>query len=55
MNIFARITEPSTHAGIAVVSQVLKTFAPPWAAVFDALTMLCGALAVAIPEKKPAS
>jgi hypothetical protein len=46
-----RICEPSTQAGFAVLAQVAKTFAPQYAFVFDALTILFGGAAAVIPEK----
>lgn len=46
-----RFTEPSTHAGLAALSQVLSVFCPQWGAVFNAATVLLGALAVALPER----
>lgn len=56
MNLFfQRLNEPSSHAGLAALSQVLKVFMPQWAGVFDAASALLGALAVAIPETKPAA
>lgn len=53
MNFFRRLTEPSSHAGLAALAQVLSVFAPQWAAVLNAATVLFGALAVAIPEQTP--
>lgn len=50
--LFARLAEPSTAAGIAAVSQAAKFISPTWGAVFDAVTGLFGALAVALSEKK---
>lgn len=52
--IFSRITEPSSHAGLAAASQLLKVVAPAWGAVFDAATGLFSALAFALTEKKAA-
>lgn len=49
--LLARAAEPSTHAGLAALSQALKFFAPQWGAVFDAATGLFAALAVAMKEK----
>lgn len=40
-----RGNEPSTHAGIAAMSQGLKLLAPHWGFAFDILTMAFGALA----------
>lgn len=50
--ILARLKEPSTHAGIAALLQVGKTFFPTYAAFFDMATMAFGSLAVVSPEAK---
>jgi hypothetical protein len=49
---FKRISEPSTHAGLAVICQVVKTMAPQYGFVFDALSMLTGGAATVMSEKK---
>lgn len=51
MDILKRITEPSSHAGLAAASQGLKFFWPAGAGILDALTALFAAIAVALPEK----
>jgi hypothetical protein len=44
-----RLTEGSTHAGLAAILQAVKYFVPPpWGAVIDAGTLLFGSVAVAI-------
>lgn len=43
-----RLTQGSTHAGIAVILQVVKTFFPVYAPVIDAGTAFFGAAAVAL-------
>jgi hypothetical protein len=48
-----RSSEPSTHAGIAILLQSAKAFFPAWAPVLDSATALFGAVAVAISEKGP--
>ncbi|HTQ99564.1 MAG TPA: hypothetical protein VMH83_06220 [Candidatus Acidoferrum sp.] len=50
MNFLKRLSEPSTHAGIAALLQVGKTFAPQYAGVIDGFTVLFGALAALVPE-----
>lgn len=55
MKFLKRFAEPSTHAGMAGMAQVLKAFAPQWGVVFDCATALLAALAVAMPEKASAS
>lgn len=50
MSFLSRFAEPSTHAGLAALSQALKFLAPQWAAVLDAGTAFFAALAVAMPE-----
>jgi len=45
----SRLSEGSTHAGIAAIFQAVKFFVPPpWGAVIDAATVLFGSVAVAI-------
>ena len=46
-----RFCEPSTHAGLAVLAQVGKTFVPQYAFVFDALSILFGGAATVIAEQ----
>lgn len=43
-----RLSQGSTHAGIAVILQVVKTFFPVYAPVIDAGSALFGAVAVAL-------
>lgn len=49
--IFARLMEPSSHAGIAALLQIAKGFFPQYAALIDGATAFFGALAVAVSEK----
>lgn len=59
MNIFRRLAEPSTHAGIAAVVAAASPFVAPALhttpvavqGIAAALQAFFGALAVAIPEK----
>lgn len=46
-----RLLEPSTHAGLAVLVQVVKVLAPEWSAVADAASVFFASLAVALREK----
>ena len=50
--ILDRLTEPSSHAGLAALTQAAKFILPGWAPVIDALTALLAALAVALPERR---
>lgn len=50
----ARLNEPSTHAGLAVLFVLARTVVPQYAAVADALAALCATIAAAAPEQKPA-
>ncbi len=52
--VISRIKEPSTHAGISALAQLVKVFAPQWGAVLDVVAMLTASLAVAMPEQKAA-
>jgi len=56
-DVFSRFTEPSSHAGIAILLQAAKAFFPEYAGVIDGATAFFGALAVALREKssKPQS
>lgn len=47
-----RFNEASTHAGMAALVQLLSLVFPQWGAVFNCLTGLFGALAVAIPSSQ---
>lgn len=49
--ILDRMTEPSSHAGLAALTQAAKFLLPGWAPVLDAATALLAALAVAMREK----
>jgi len=49
--IAARVAEPSTHAGLAMLAQVAGAFFPQYAAIAQAATVLFGTIAVALPEK----
>jgi hypothetical protein len=41
----ARLSEPSTHAGLAAIMQGAKILAPQYSAVFDCFTLLFGGIA----------
>lgn len=47
-----RLTEPSTHAGLAVAAQILKGFNPGLGLVFDVVSGAFVSLAVGLSEKK---
>lgn len=50
MSFLDRLNEPSTHAGIALAIKSSEIFFPQYAAVVNCLSMLFGAMAVAMPE-----
>ncbi len=49
--LFARMSEPSTHAGIAGIAQAAKIFAPQYAPILDVVTGAFSGAAVVISEK----
>lgn len=49
--IIERAQEPSTHAGVAVAAQIVGAAFPQYAALAQAVSGLCAALAVALPER----
>ena len=52
-SIIARLSEPSTHAGIAALAQVAKPFLPPpYNLLCDCLSTLFAGAAIATPERK---
>jgi hypothetical protein len=54
MNIFKRLCEPSTWAGLATILQAAKVIVPPqYHLVLDGATAVAGAIAVRLPEEKP--
>lgn len=54
VSLLARLREPSTWAGLAVLLQLIKSIRPEWAVVIDAVTLLFGGGAVVIPESQAA-
>lgn len=52
--LFARLSEPSTHAGIALGLQVAAGVLPSYAGLFNWLSAGFASLAVAVPEKAAA-
>ena len=53
--IASRISEPSTHAGIAAISQALGFFFPQYAVIANAATVLFGAVAAMRSDKQNGS
>lgn len=47
--IVQRLKEPSTHAGIAGIAQGMALIAPSWKPALDALTLMFGLIATAVP------
>lgn len=52
MNIIGRLSEPSTHAGIALLFQAGAVMFPQYQLIFMGLSALFGGGAVVLPEKK---
>lgn len=49
--LLARMSEPSSHAGLAAVLQAFSYFFPQYNAVLTALAVLFGGVAIATPAK----
>lgn len=49
--IIRRLREGSTQGGFAALALAAKAFWPEHSALLDSIAMICGALAVAIPER----
>ena len=49
--VLARLTEPSTYAGLAGIAQGLKLVAPHYAAAFDLASLLLGGIAAGSADK----
>jgi hypothetical protein len=49
----SRVSEPSTHAGLALLCQAAAAFLPQYAMIFQALTAVFGGAAVI--KKDPAN
>lgn len=47
--ILQRLKEPSTHAGIAGIAQGAALIVPSWKPALDAITLMFGLLATAVP------
>lgn len=50
----ARLSEPSSHAGIALLLQAAGSFLPAYKPVFDLLSGFFASVAVVAPEKPAA-
>lgn len=48
---FKRLSEPSTHAGIAAAAQVAKALAPQYSDVLDVASAAFSAAAITVSEK----
>lgn len=46
------ITEPSTHAGIAVLATLMGGIWPQYAGLLQAITAIFGVSAIALPEQR---
>lgn len=53
--VISRLKEPSSHAALAALVQVLSFLMPQYATVFNTLTVVFGALGFGLPETAKAT